>query len=137
MIRRLCHNCGALLRLRVLTGVLLCAAAGTSSLGPRCLWRHQVQELRPRHLSQHASRQRVRLGVVTDVNVQTVHHIEVRVGKEFLHRCIAHIRGHALAHERLKVRRGAQRLSVLQRGQWCIGLLLCKACLWHNRTGGA
>ncbi|MCY1553231.1 hypothetical protein D9M68_896960 [compost metagenome] len=52
---------------------------------------HQFQELRTHHLGHVRSRERARLGVVVDVDVQPVHDVVARVGEEFLHRRIAHV----------------------------------------------
>ena len=60
----------------------------------------QTQELSTHHFGQHASRHGVGRVVVANVDVQTVHHVVVGVGKEFFHGCIANIRAHALGHER-------------------------------------
>ena len=50
----------------------------------------QAEKLRLRHLAQHAGGQRVGLAVIVDVGIQAVHHIEMRVGEQFLERGIAH-----------------------------------------------
>jgi hypothetical protein len=54
-------------------------------------------------LPQHGQGQRVGLAVIVDVNVHPVHHIEVRVGKQFFHCGVFHFRGHTLAHERPEI----------------------------------
>ena len=76
---------------------------------------HQFQELRPGHLRQHAFGQGVGLRVVANVNVQAIHDIEVRIGKELFHGRIAHIRPHTTAHEGLEIRSRTQSLHILHR----------------------
>lgn len=92
---------------------------------------HQIQQLGPHHLLEHACRQRVRLGVVPDVDVQPVHHIEMRIGEQLLHGRIAHLGCNPLPHERLKVRSRREWLHIVQRGQG--GLL---RGLWLRRNRG-
>jgi hypothetical protein len=77
----------------------------------------QVQQFGPDHFFEHACRQWVGRVVVANVNVQPVHHIEVRVGEEFLHGGVAHLARHALAHEGLKIRRRREALHVGHGGQ--------------------
>jgi hypothetical protein len=57
----------------------------------------QVQEARADHLAQHGGGQRIGLAVVVNVDVEPVHHIEVRIGKKLLDGGVANIRGHATA----------------------------------------
>ena len=130
----LCHVCGAL-RLRIiprLTGrrgywghssLIRCLFARQTGCSGRCLFLvvKEAQRMCAGHLAQHARRQRVGLGVVADVDVQTVHHIEVRVGKQLLHGQVAHLGRHRAGHEGFEVRRGGERLGVRQRGWWRIG----------------
>ncbi len=78
---------------------------------------HQFHELGAGHLAQHAGRHRIGLVVVADVDVQPVHHIEMRVGKEFFHGGVAHLGPDAALHERLEVGLGGQLLHILERGQ--------------------
>ena len=108
----MCHNFRHGLRRQQAVRVL-CATFGVLRLR---LW-HQFEELGTGHLAQHARWHRVRLVVVVDVDVQPIHHVEVRVGKELFHGGIAHLGHHAALHERLKVRLGRELLHVLQGGQ--------------------
>ncbi len=82
------------------------------------LLRNQLEELRARHLAQHAGRHRVGLVVIVDVDVQPVHHIEMRVGKQLFHGRVAHFGTHTGLHEGLEIRLRGQALHILQRGQW-------------------
>lgn len=86
-------------------------------LSRRRLLGHQLEELRAGHLAQHAGRHRVGPVVIVDVNVQPVHHIEVRVGKQLFHRGIADLGTNAALHEWLEVRLGREALHVFERGQ--------------------
>lgn len=52
----------------------------------------QVQKLRAGQFSEHGQRHGVGLGVVVDVDVQSVHHVVVRVGEELFHRRIRDFR---------------------------------------------
>ena len=45
----------------------------------------KIQKLSADHLSQHRLGDWVRLSVVVDVNIHSVHHIEMRIGKQLFH----------------------------------------------------
>lgn len=45
----------------------------------------KIQKLSAGHLSQHGLRNGVRLSVVVDINIHSVHHIEMRIGKQLFH----------------------------------------------------
>ncbi len=92
---------------------------------------HQIQQLGTHHLLEHACGQRVGLGVVPDVDVQPVHHIEMRIGEQLLHGRIAHLGCNPLPHERLKVRSRREWLHIVQRGQGCL-----LRGLWLRRNRG-
>lgn len=111
-IRRLCHNLRPLHRRRQ-GGRVLHGLKGVC----RSLGRHQPQELGAGHLAQHAGRHGVGPVVVVDVDVQTVHHIEVWIGKQFFHGGIAHLGAHPPLHEGLEIGAGRQGLRIFQRRQ--------------------
>ena len=75
----------------------------------------QVEKLRTGHLPEHGQGQWIRLGVVVYIDVQAVHHIEVRIGKQLLHGGVAYCRVHAACDEGLEVRIESQSLCVFQR----------------------
>ncbi len=83
----------------------------------RLLFRHQFHELGTGHLAQHAGGQRVGLAVIVDVDIQPVHHIEMRVGKEFFHGRVADFGTDAPLHEGLKIRLGGQLFHIVEAGQ--------------------
>ncbi len=74
----------------------------------------QIEHLRTHHASHHGNRQRTGYRVIINVDVQPIHHIEVRIGKEFFHRRIANLRGNTPGHKRLEVRLGGQFQRILQ-----------------------
>jgi hypothetical protein len=57
---------------------------------------HQVHELGTGHLAQGGQWQRIRLAVIVNIDVQPIHHIEMRVGKEFFHGRVFHIGWHGV-----------------------------------------
>ncbi len=79
---------------------------------------NQLEELGAGHFAQHAGGHRIGLAVVVNVDVQPVHDVEVRIGKEFFHGRIAHLGAHATLHEGLKVGFRGQLTHILQRGQF-------------------
>lgn len=81
--------------------------------------RHELEELGAGHLAQHAGRHGIRAAVVVDVDVQPIHHIEVRIGKQFFHGGIAHLGPHTTLHEGLEIGRGRQRLHIVECRQRC------------------
>ncbi|MNT37814.1 hypothetical protein D3C72_1739700 [compost metagenome] len=68
------------------------------------------------HFAQHAFGQRVGLGVVADVDIKAIHHIEVRVGKELLHGQVAHLGRYIAGHKGLEIGCRRKRLGIGQRG---------------------
>ena len=67
----------------------------------------QAEHARLRHPAQHRRRDRVGLAVVVDVGVEPVHHVEVRIGEQLLHRRVA--------HRRIDI---ARRRSARSRSRW-------------------
>ena len=86
--------------------------------GRRGLLLQQLHDLGADHLFEPLGGQRVGLGVVVDVDVQTVHHIEAGIGEELFHRCVLHIGGYRPAHKWREVRFGREFGHVLQAGSW-------------------
>lgn len=74
----------------------------------------QFQKLCTDHLRHIRGRQRAGLGVIVDVDVQSVHDVEVRIGKEFLDRSITHFRRDVFGDEAAEVGRGREGLCVFQ-----------------------
>lgn len=99
-------------------------------LSRKCLRRDQLKELRAGHFTQHAGWQRIGQAVVVNVNVQPVHDVEVRVGKQLFQGSVAHLGAHAVLHEGLKVRARGQGMRILEGGQ-CRGW----ACVLQGRWG--
>ena len=97
-------------------------------------WGEQVQQLGPNHFFEHARRQRVGRVVVANVNVQPVHHIEMGVGEQLLHGRVAHLTGHAFAHEGLEIGGRRQLLHIGHRGHGCG--VIHRRCPWHSGCGG-
>lgn len=99
---------------------------------------HQFHELGAGHLAQHAGRQGVRPVVVFDIDVQTVHDVEMGVGKQFFHGGIADLGIHPALHEGLEIRFGGQPLHIVHARQaiWCrrwrLGLGRLRSCR-HRR----
>ena len=95
----------------------------------------QVEHLGAHHPSQHRGGQGAGDRVVVDVDVETVHHIEVRVGKQFFHGGVAHLGCDAVGNKRLEVRLRGELQRVLQRGHGRDllraggSLLLWRSCL--------
>jgi len=58
------------------------------------------------HLAQHGQWQGIGLVVIVDVDVQPIHHVEVRIGEEFFHGRIFHIGCNASGHETSEIRLG-------------------------------
>ena len=84
----------------------------------------QTERARLHHLPQHRFRDRLELVVVVDVDVQPVHHIEVRVGKELLHRGIFDARVDAGGDETGEVGLAGELCDVLEGGPcWRLGRL--------------
>jgi hypothetical protein len=77
----------------------------------------QTQQLRAHHFLQHAGWHGVWHVVVANVNVEPVHHIEMRVGEELFDCGVANFAGHPGLHEGLKVRLGCQEAGLLDGGQ--------------------
>ena len=90
--------------------------AFSSSVRPRPvgIFVHELHEPCAGHASQGRRRQRIRLGVVVDIDVQPIHHVEMRIGEEPLHRSIANIGGNRARHERREVRIGCKGSHVVQ-----------------------
>ena len=80
--------------------------AFSSSVRPRPvgIFVHELHEPGAGHASQGRRRQRIRLGVVVDIDVQPIHHVEMRIGEKPLHRGIANIGSNRARHERREVR---------------------------------
>ena len=57
----------------------------------------------------------VELGIVVDVGVQTVHHVEVRIGEQLLERGVLDFGRDVAGEEGLEVRFGGERLGIRQR----------------------
>jgi len=76
----------------------------------------QVQGLGTGHLTQHRHGQGIGLTVVVDVDVHTVHHIEVRVAEQLFHGHIFHIGRHTARHEAREIRFRGELLRISQRG---------------------
>ena len=77
----------------------------------------QVQGLGTGHLTQHRHGQGIGLTVVVDVDVHTVHHIEVRVGEQLFHGGVFYIGRDASGHEAREIRFRGELLRVGQRGR--------------------
>lgn len=75
----------------------------------------QIKELRANHLAQHGFGNRVRLGIVIDINIQAIHDVVVRVREQLFHRGIAHLWRDAFGGESAEVTLGSQGLHIVQR----------------------
>ena len=76
----------------------------------------QIQGFGTGHLAQHGQGQRVGQAVVIDVDVQAVHHIEMRISKQFFHGGVFHLGRHTAGHESREVRLRRQLLGLCQGG---------------------
>ena len=77
---------------------------------------HQVHELGTGHLAQGGQWQRIRLAVIVNIDVQAIHHIEMRVGKEFFHGRVFHIGGDLVPNKGTVIGRGGQLPHVIECG---------------------
>ena len=59
----------------------------------------KIQKLGAGHLPQHRLGNRVGLSVVVDVHIHPIHHIEMRIGKQFFHRCVFDLWRNLAGHE--------------------------------------
>lgn len=73
----------------------------------QALW-YQFEELCTGHASQHASRYRVGPAVVVDVNVKSVHDIEVGIAEQLLHGDVAYCGADVVLHKGLEIRLGSE-----------------------------
>ena len=80
----------------------------------------KIQKLSAGHLSQHGFRERVRLSVVVDINVHSVHHIEVRIGEQFFHRCVFDLWRNLAGHELGVVGILGESLYICHRRGWLL-----------------
>ena len=76
---------------------------------------HQFQKLGAGHLAQNGRGEWIGLTVIVDVHVQTIHHVEVRVGKQFFHGRVLDIDRHLVAHKRTEVGRRRELTHIVQR----------------------
>lgn len=74
----------------------------------------QAQKFCAGHLPQHRLGNRVSLGIVVNINIEAIHDIEMRIGKEFFHRRVPHVGTHAWGHERFEVGIPGQSLSIFE-----------------------
>ena len=82
----------------------------------------QTQELSTHHFGQHACGHGVGRVVVANVDVQTVHHVEMRVGEQLLEGGIADLGRDCARHEGTEVGGRRELLRLLQRGRrWSWG----------------
>lgn len=58
------------------------------------------------HLAQHGFGDELAFAVIVDVDVQTVHDVEMRVGEELAHGGIAYFRGHIARGKTAEIGRG-------------------------------
>lgn len=87
----------------------------------------QIQELGADHLAQHGGRHGAGQAVVVNVNVEPVHHVVMRVGKELFHGGVAHLGRHVARHKRGKAAVGVQDFDIFQCRQRCHnGQRLCR-----------
>ena len=98
-------------------------------------WRllHQVHEFCTGHLPQHRRCERIRQAVIVDVHVQSIHDIEVRIGKQFFQRCILDLGRDLVPHEITEVRRRRELLDILKRGRRRYGLFVSMTLSFGRR----
>lgn len=80
----------------------------------------KIQKLSAGHLSQHGFGEWVRLSVVVDINVHSVHHIEVRIGEQFFHRRVFHLRRDFVGHELGVIGVFGETLYICHRRGWLL-----------------
>jgi len=78
----------------------------------------KMQKLSAGHLPQHRLGNRVGLSVVVDVHVHPVHHIEMRIGKQFFHRCVFHLWRNLAGHELGEVGVLGEALNICHQRGW-------------------
>ena len=78
----------------------------------------KMQKLSAGHLPQHRLGNRVGLSVVVDVHVHPVHHIEMRIGKQFFHRCVFDLWRNLAGHELGVVGVFGETLYICHRRGW-------------------
>lgn len=80
----------------------------------------KIQKLSAGHLSQHGFGEWVRLSVVVDINVHSVHHIEVRIGEQFFHRRVFDLRRDFVGHELGVIGVFGETLYICHRRGWLL-----------------
>ena len=80
----------------------------------------KIQKLSAGHLSQHGFGEWVRLSVVVDINVHSVHHIEMRIGEQFFHRRVFHLRRDFVGHELGVIGVFGETLYICHRRGWLL-----------------
>ena len=81
----------------------------------------QLEKLGAGHLAQHGGRHGVRPGIVVNVNIEPVHHVVMRVGKQLFHGRVAHLRGDTARDKGLEVGLGGETLNIVQRQRRSLG----------------
>ncbi len=86
----------------------------SSRVRPVGIFAHELHEPSAGQASQGRRRQRIRLSVVVDIDIQPIHHVEMRIGEKPLHRGIANIGSNRARHEGREVRIGCKGSHVVQ-----------------------
>jgi len=124
--RRVCRRFSGTLGLgfRLRRGRYRCGFVLTLSLRlSRSVWRlfHRLGRAEKRggqHVGHQLGLQRAGDGIVVDVNVQPVHHVEMRVGKQLFHGRVADLRHHIAGHEAGEICLRGELRHIGQRGGW-------------------
>ena len=90
---------------------------GRGGLGLGGVFVKQVQKLGAGHLAQRGGGQGAGNGIVVNVNVQAVHDVVVRVGKELFHGGVAHLGRHVGRDKAGKAVFRLERLHVVECGR--------------------